>query len=334
MVCFAGNIDPAYESADLHGACSRTGVGVMTNERHVDHVRRYYERNTALFARFGSRTSAGSVHRALWPPGVRSLDEALRVSHRLVVDELHRTASVARVVDFGCGVGGALSDLRMHVHPGTSLVGLTLSGAQAQLAARKTAGVAHIIEGNYLAAPIATASCDFVYSIEAFAHAPDADAYFSEAARLLRSGGRLVLIDDHVARVPSCVPEQDLLEDFRVGWGVPSIASVETLTAAAVRQDLHLRRDVDLTPWLRVRTLPWRIVAGLLRRTRTWWRRDPVLSATVGSIALQALLARRVIRYRCLVFERATLLPLSDRSQRHVAADGGASPQLHERHAV
>ena len=181
MAWFAGNIDPAYESADVHRACGCTCVGAMTNERHVDHVRRYYERNTALFARFGSRTSAGSVHRALWPPGVRSLDEALRVSHRLVADEVHRTANVARVVDFGCGVGGALSDLRTHVHPGASLVGLTLSRAQAQLAAHKTAGAAHIIEGSYLAAPIAAASCDFVYSIEAFAHASERVLVLSNA---------------------------------------------------------------------------------------------------------------------------------------------------------
>ena len=300
----------------------------MTNEQHVDHVRRYYERDTALFARFGSRTSAGSVHRALWTPGVRSIDEALRVSHRLVADELHRTSNVARVVDFGCGVGGALSDLQPHLHNGALLVGLTLSRAQAQLAAHKTAGSAYIIEGNYLAAPIATASCDFVYSIEAFAHAPDAGAYFSEAARLLRSGGRLVLIDDHVARMTSCASEQSLLEDFRAGWGVPSIASVEALAAAAARHDLHLLRDADLTEWLRVRALPWRIVAVLLRRTRIWWRRDPVLSATVGSIALQALLARGVIRYRCLVFERAMLLPSSNRSHQRAAVGDGTSLQL------
>ncbi len=277
---------------------------MMTNDRHVDNVRRYYERNTALFAHFGSRASAGSVHRALWPTGVRSLDEALRFSHRLVADELHKISTIECVVDLGCGVGGALLDLRPHLPSAAVLFGMTLSRAQALLAAQRTAGAAYIVEGNFLAVPLRSASCDLVYSIEAFAHAPGAGVYLAEAARLLRSGGRLVLLDDTVARASASPVEENLVAVFRIGWGVPSVLPVDALAKSAAQHGLRLQRADDLTSWLRLRALPLQLIAPLLHWTRAWWRCDPVLAATAGSIALQTLLAIGLIRYRCLVFER------------------------------
>jgi SAM-dependent methyltransferase len=271
--------------------------------RHVDDVRRYYERNTAWFARFGSDVGAASVHRALWPPDVHRLDDALRVSHRLVIDALPPIVGRALcVVDLGCGIGGALADL--HAASSARLLGLTLSHAQARRAVRRLPIEVGIVEGSFLAAPFADACADLAYSIEAFAHAPDASAYFAEAARLLRPGARLLLIDDTLARAPSTAQERRLFESFVAGWHVPCVMPLDALISCAAEHGLAHVHTRDLTGWLRLRVLPAQLVAWTLHHTRALWRRDPVAAASAGSIALQSLLACGVVRYRSMMFER------------------------------
>lgn len=274
-------------------------------KQHVDDVRRYYERNTGLFERFGSRMSVGSVHRALWRPGVRTLDDALRVSHDLVADALPPLLQAGRVVDLGCGVGGALTDLRRRLPADVALVGLTLSRVQARRAARRVGSAAHIVESNFLASPFPAACFDFAYSIEAFAHAPSPDAYFSEAARLLRPRGRLALIDDVAARAPASTDEERIIDAFRRGWGVPSVLPFAKLIESAAQHGLLLCSDDDLTPWLRLRALPQRPTASILHHTRSWWSTNPSLAASAGSVALQSALALGLVCYRRMVFERA-----------------------------
>ncbi len=82
-------------------------------------------------------------------------------------------------------------------------VGLTISPLQAQLARRRSRqlalhGASLFVEADFLASPLALGA-DMVYSVEAFVHAASPQRYFEEAARLLRPGGRLVLVDDFLA---------------------------------------------------------------------------------------------------------------------------------------
>lgn len=285
------------------------------SSRHVDDVRRYYESNTRWFARFGSDAGAASVHRALWAPGVQRLADALRLSHRLVAEQLRAGRRPAGcVIDLGCGIGGALADLQHATSlseisaPPALLLGLTLSHAQARRAARRVTehaqATVRVIEGNFLAAPFSDGCVDFAYAIEAFAHAPDADAFFAEAARLLRPGARLMLIDDTLERRPSNVHEARLLDAFVSGWRVPCVSPHDALLAYAARRGLTHLHTQDLSDWLRLRALPVKFAATVLHGVRRLWRLDPVASATAGSIALQSLLACGVVRYRSIVFER------------------------------
>ena len=93
-------------------------------------MRRFYDRNTSLFRRFGE--GRASIHRAVWGPGVVDRDAAFHyVEERLLglVADVERP----RVVDLGCGVGGSLLHLAGRRD---DLVGegLTISGAQVEVA--------------------------------------------------------------------------------------------------------------------------------------------------------------------------------------------------------
>lgn len=96
-------------------------------------------------------------------------------------------------VELGCGTG-SLSLLA--ARQGHRVTGVDLSPAMAALAGAKLAGLdAHVLVGDAAEPPLADASYDVVLARHLLWTLPDPAAALRRWARLLRPGGRLVLIE-------------------------------------------------------------------------------------------------------------------------------------------
>ena len=276
----------------------------------VSSVRQYYERNTQLFLLPGRRKQTGSIHRAIWAPGVGDLITALNYSNELVrsqLDELSQQnpGEIVQVADLGCGVGGSLTYLASRLAGVFWGVGATISPHQAQLAwdQAQQLGLGErctFIEADYLALPL-PGIVDAAYSIEAFAHTPDPQRYFCEASRILRSGGRLLLCDDF--QDEHAEPDNFWLNSFQRGWQAAGVSSLSQAEELARRCGLHLVDQQDLTPYLRLSRLSarlarWLVLAGLRSR-------DPYWQSVAGGIALQQALKAGIVTYLFIVFEKS-----------------------------
>jgi SAM-dependent methyltransferase len=287
---------------------------------HTDRVRRYYDTNTARFVRRGQGGAA--LHRAVWGPGVTTRSAAFRYVDDVVLQHLPTNPPIPMtptvrtptpterplVIDLGCGLGASL----IHLAQRTDLVGegLTISGIQASRAAEviAAAGLSDRLRcraGNYLDPPADLAGADLAFSIESFVHGPDPARYFRCAAGMLRPGGRLVVCDDFRQIAPGHSPDGDAcVEEFRRGWRVGSLITVDHARDLARDAGLVLLDDVDLTPWLELRRLRDRwtglavALARPLRLDGEYWR------ALAGGNALQAALRLGMLAYRLLAFER------------------------------
>lgn len=99
----------------------------------------------------------------------------------------------ARIADLGCG-GGNLSDpLRAQ---GAHVIGVdrsaaSLDAARAHVLREPGRSRACFVRGDVAAAPLATASCDFVLLGDVVEHVEQPADVLAEAARLLRPGGEL-----------------------------------------------------------------------------------------------------------------------------------------------
>lgn len=268
-------------------------------------IRRYYDENTRLFLAFGSGRNVTSIHRAVWTDGARTLDEALNVTHQRILAEIPGP----RIADLGCGVGASLFHILPQMAQPAFGLGLTISPVQAQLAQSAAArlglsGQSTIVEGDFVAVPLASASLDAVYSVEAFCHAIDPAAYLREAARLLRPGGRLILVDDFCAERLLSSAENDWLAAYRAGWYVPGVCTPTQAVAWAAKAGLRLCRNNDLSSFLHLRALPDALARWLLWFGQKLPIRHAILPSMLGSMALQQSLQGGIVQYRFMVFEK------------------------------
>ena len=277
-----------------------------------DSVKTYYDQNTRLFLAFGknNKRKAQNIHRSLWVEGVQTLEDALNVSNANILKEIEAIApQQARVADLGCGVGASLFYIYPRLQMPNHALGLTLSPVQARLA-RGTAtqlgleGQILFAEGDFTSVPMGS-GLDAVYSVEAVCHAVDPERYFREAARLLRKGGRLMLVDDYQAARNFSQAESMWLKAYMDGWYVPGVRTVEQAIEWAEKYGLRLIRNDELTPHLRLRNLPDLMARLILFLGNHLPIKHAILPSMLGSMALQQCLHMGIVEYRFLVFEKA-----------------------------
>ncbi|QMV24310.1 methyltransferase domain-containing protein [Streptomyces sp. SCUT-3] len=137
--------------------------------------------------------------RRIWERIAPSYDRWMRCDRLLVGDSRRWVCSRAsgRTLEVAVGTG-----LNLPLYPpGTEVVGLDLSRAMLEHACGRTARAglrAQLVEGSAERLPFADACFDTVVSTLALCSVPDDRAAVAEMHRVLRPGGRLLLLD-HVA---------------------------------------------------------------------------------------------------------------------------------------
>lgn len=279
------------------------------SHQHRDAVRRYYDVNTAIFRLFGGDRGTQTVHRSVWAEGITSLDAALNYTNSLVLDQVRCIDRASPALgDLGCGTGGTLMYLAPRLTSSYSAVGVTLSPVQAKRAHRNLAAAAPCatLIGDYHHLPLADASLDFAFAIESFIHSSHPERFLGEVNRVLRPGGRLFVCDDFLVEKRHLgVREAEVLAEYREGWLASSLLPTGEVADLACRAGLRLIERRDLTPYLKLRTLPERLAHLLLGWRRKLGLRATVVTSSAGSLALQQCLATGAILYQTLLFEKS-----------------------------
>lgn len=166
-----------------------------------------------------------AVHFGYTDDSTRSHTDALKNMNRVLADRV-RIQPGERVLDAGCGVGG--SSLWLATERGAEVVGITLAARQAAMARDNAIrrGVTDRVQfevADFTATPFPDASFDVVWAVESMCHAPRKAAFYREAARLLRPGGRVVVADFVRAARPLDSTGERLLHEWLDGWAVPDI---------------------------------------------------------------------------------------------------------------
>lgn len=200
-----------------------------------------------------------NMHFGFWAHGISPFDREAMLE-RLSIEAISTLrlppASPVKVVDLGCGAGATARTLA-RLFTRAEVTGVTLVHEQIELGVRlnRRAGLARrigFVLSDFTETWTGSASQDAVVAIESFCYAPGADksAAAREAARLLKPGGRLAVVDGFLIAGEPRGPLGWIYRRWRESWAIPELARLEEFKGALARAGFV---DVE------VRNLFWRI---------------------------------------------------------------------------
>jgi tocopherol O-methyltransferase len=136
------------------------------------------------------------------------------------VISLGRIKKNSRVLDAGCGVGGA--SLYISQHTGAEVFGISIVEDQLAVAnkIKLKRGLKNIDFSNqdFTKTNFKNGYFDVIFGIESVCHAYPKSEFLKEACRVLKPGGELIIIDGYKRREVSTDIERVIDNDFCRGW--------------------------------------------------------------------------------------------------------------------
>jgi SAM-dependent methyltransferase len=176
------------------------------------------------------------------------------------------------IADLGCGFG-AVSRYGAMRFPKLSFFGLSNSEDHVSIAQEDAANNSQFAYGDYHAVPLTDDSCDGAFFLESLCHSRHPQVAIAEAARIVRPGGRVVIVDGSLRRPISAAPRylRSIIRSVQDNWAVAAFHELATLKASIEEAGLTL---LDTKEW------GWRIAPSVahapwlttVHALRLWWR--------------------------------------------------------------
>jgi arsenite methyltransferase len=146
-----------------------------------------------------------------------------------IIAQRHRTFTALepregeRILDIGAGPGLLIADMAAIVGPAGHVTGLEISDSMLALARRRFAGSAvadriTLVQGEATALPFPDATFDAATSTQVYEYVPEVDQALAELYRVLRPGGRALILDTDWASIVWNTTDQARMDRVLAAW--------------------------------------------------------------------------------------------------------------------
>ena len=238
----------------------------------------------------------GYMHFGLWRPWINPFSRRLMLEamNDLVFDALHLDQEQTMTIgDFGCGLG-AVSRYGCQRFPQHHWRAVTICDDQVSFARERLTPVeeerVEFLQYDYCDLPFESNSFDAIFFLESLCHAEQARDPLSEAWRVLKPGGRLVVVDGLMLHSEENTPRyvSRLAKEVAENWAVGEFNVLKEFETSAT--------DVGFTIESK-REIGWQIVpcvahspalvawhSAYLMMTGRWnaWKRKHMIACGLG----------------------------------------------------
>jgi cyclopropane fatty-acyl-phospholipid synthase-like methyltransferase len=273
-------------------------------EQLADNFQRYYEEAGPDYAAWSPNFN---MHFGFFRQGMNPLDREsmLEQMNREVLDRLHDRGNpgggkAPRILDMGCGLGATLRSFARSV-PSADLTGITLVPWQLEHGRHLNqsdprARSIHLSLDNYEHTAFAAETFDALCAIESSCYGTGANKsrLISEAHRILRPGGRIVVADGFVGPGKFLAPQRTIYRRLCECWAIETMGYIDQfaqeLERAGFRDIVVEQIQAQVTPsvlhvpWVTLKFLLTDVLFGSRKMTYARWNNvlAPVLLPCVG----------------------------------------------------
>jgi cyclopropane fatty-acyl-phospholipid synthase-like methyltransferase len=221
-----------------------------------------------------------------------------------------------RLLDLGCGLGATLRSFARRL-PHSQLLGVTRVPWQVEQARALNASAGYrdridVVEADYENTPLGSSSFDGVYALESSCYARGSDKcmLLEEAHRLLRPGGRIVVVDGFLIDDFFNEAQRHIYRNVCECWVVEEFAELQRFVRCLEKlefseitvQHLQMRvaPSVMHVPWVSLKFLLTEVVFGTRPMTRARWNNVlaplllPLVSAPLGPLSYCMVSATKI----------------------------------------
>ena len=207
----------------------------------------YYKQTQNHYEKWWKLKHGLSLHYGIWGENTPDFLSALaNTNHQMAA--LAEVKKRDRILDAGCGVGGAAIFLAKE-HNAT-VTGITLSVEQQKRATNSAkdlgAKTADFQIQDYLNTSFANETFDIVWACESMTSAPNKFDFAKEVSRVLKPGGRLVVSDFFLSPTTDRTKET-LIQKWEESWAMNAFLNTKTFTRFCGENKMKLNQDRDFT---------------------------------------------------------------------------------------
>lgn len=196
----------------------------------------YYETCDEHYSMLWHLDTHMAMHYGFWEKGTKNLKEALFNLNEQLAKAVNIGAD-DHVLDAGCGVGG--SSLYLGKTRGCKVDGITLSSKHVKQANEKSEkdglkGLVNFSVNDFTSTQFADGTFDVVWAIESVCHANEKKDFLKEAFRVLKKGGRLVMVDFYRTMAEPTTEQAYWLDNWARTWAVPQYEFIDSFVQKAI----------------------------------------------------------------------------------------------------
>lgn len=214
----------------------------------INDIAEYYNTTQIHYENWWDLKNNLSLHYGIWEKETKIFSESLTNTNRIMMELAHIIES-DKVLDAGCGVGGAA--LFLSTQTNAQVIGISISQRQVEYA-RLQANKRHL--GNrisfqqmdYANTSFNNDSFDVIWACESISSAPNKLSFVKEAHRLLKKGGRLILSDFFLTNEIQ-VDEHNWMKKWGDTWSISNFISAKFFIKTLENQGFSITKNLDFT---------------------------------------------------------------------------------------